>query len=155
MSPRLALDLGLAYMGMSLYAEALEEFAKALKTSPAIRPDLLRYTISCLIHMEKYKRREWLSTSLLDPLLTLAEKGNVADTVTVYLERDLGYLATSLLERLSEEQKEFVTDYDQLVEQVSGLVVEERFELEVEDTETGEVYREPLKRRPPCAGVPS
>jgi len=53
LSPRLALDLGLAYMGMNLYAEALEQFRKPLKSSPAIKNEHPRYIAVCLIRLHK------------------------------------------------------------------------------------------------------
>lgn len=144
LSPRLALDLGLAYMGMNLYTEAIEEFARALKTSPAIRPDLLRYTITCLIHMKRLESaRKTMDQLLGDQALTLTEKGNiVSDIANLYLEKKLPELADSLLQRLTEQQKRFVRDYDRLIGESSRRPEEQDFELEIEDTDTGRIYRE-------------
>lgn len=161
LSPRLSLDLGLAYMGMNLYSEAIEEFARALKGSPAIRPDLLRYTIACLVHMEKLDAAKNAMNQLLeDPLLTFAEKGGIAaDTAALYVEKDLPDLAGDLLESLSDQQKTFVRDYDRLISEVSARLEEQRLQLVVEDTETGIVYTQPLpadstpRTRPRPAGT--
>jgi tRNA A-37 threonylcarbamoyl transferase component Bud32 len=154
-SPRLALDLGVAYMGMNLYGEALEEFTRALKSSPAIRGDLLRYSISCLIRLEEYERaRKTLDLLLADRNLTLAEKGGVvSDTLGVCLELGLVHLAKSVLERISDQQKPFVRDYDNLFREVSVRAAGEKLELEIEDTETGMVYREPLRDATPATGT--
>ncbi|MEW6140038.1 MAG: protein kinase [Thermodesulfobacteriota bacterium] len=148
LSPRLALDLGLAYMGMNLYAEAIEEFTHSLKTSPAVRPDLLRYTLACLVHLGKHERATKAMHQLLDdPSLTLAEKGDiVADTAALYLEKGQVERASTLLQGLTDQQKMFVRDYDKLLAQVSQLD-EEDLEIEVEDPETGIVYSEPLMKQ--------
>lgn len=147
LSPRLSLDLGLAYMGMNLYTEAIEEFARALKSSPAIRPDLLRYTIACLVHMEKFDTAKNAMNQLLeDPSLTFAEKGGIAaDTAALYVEKELPDLAGDLLESLSDQQKAFVRDYERLISDVSTRLEEQRLQLVVEDTETGIVYTQPLQ----------
>jgi tetratricopeptide (TPR) repeat protein len=150
LSPRLALDLGLAYMGMNLYSEAIEEFARSLKSSPTMRPDLLRYTIACLVHMEKLDRAKSAMDQLLaDPSLTFAEKGGIiADTASLYMEKDLPELAEDLLDRLSDQQKTFVYDYDRLLSEISARLDEQELEVEVEDTETGIVYTKPLQSDP-------
>ena len=143
LSPRLALDLGLAYMGMNLYTEAIEEFARALKTSPAMRPDLLRYTVACLVHMDRLeKARTTMDQLLVDQSLTLAEKGNiVSDIANLYLEKELPDLADSLLQRLTDQQKTFVRDYDKLIGEASHRAEDQDFELEIEDTDTGKIYK--------------
>jgi len=147
LSPRLAMDLGVAYMGMSLYSEALEEFKKALRFSPVFRSDLLRYSVVCLIHLERYKDARKIADRLLaDDSLTLGEKGDIVqELLDLYVEERLVHLARGLLERLPEEIRPFTPDYDEIVQKLSDASGGVKLEIEVEDTETGEVYKQPVE----------
>jgi hypothetical protein len=84
-SPRLALDLGLAYMGMNLYSEAILEFQKGLGLGPVHRTELLRQSITCLIHLEKIEEACAILDELIaEPALDKAQKGDIiADAVAV------------------------------------------------------------------------
>ncbi|MFH1114395.1 MAG: protein kinase [Pseudomonadota bacterium] len=146
LSPRLAFDLGVAYMGMNLYAEALEEFTQAAKTAPENRAELMRYSTVCLIHLERFKEaRRVLDRIISDGTLTPGERGDiVSEALDVYISKELNSLAGNLLERVPDDLKEFIRDYDRISSEI-GPSSEQRFELEVEDTETGEIYREPLE----------
>lgn len=146
-SPRLALDLGIAYMGMSLYPEALEEFEKALKPSPPFRTEIQRYMIACLIRLHKYEEAQKIFHLLLgDRSLTPEEKEDiVTETIDAFLELGLAGQVHSLLIGLPDPYKEFVRDYDDVLEEfASADLTGGGFEVLVEDTETGQVYREPL-----------
>jgi tetratricopeptide (TPR) repeat protein len=117
MSPRVSVDLGLAYMGMNLYAEALEEFYKALKASPALRGELRRHLITCLIHLEEYdKVRQILTQVLDDPKLTLSERGDLIwEAVSAYVDKEAFSQAYDLMKRVPPAQREFIRDYDRIV----------------------------------------
>ncbi|MEJ2716133.1 MAG: protein kinase [Deltaproteobacteria bacterium] len=143
LSPRLALDLGVAYMGMKLYEEALGEFTKALKYSPALRTELLRHMATCLIRLDRYQdARQILEQVFSDRTLTAAEKGRViSETVGIYVEQGLADEARRVLTSVSEEQRQFVRDYDKLLADVATVEASLAVEVLVEDEQTGEVYR--------------
>jgi hypothetical protein len=146
LSPRLALDLGVAYMGMSLYEEALEEFRKALASSPAFHADLFRYSATCLIQLEKVDETRGLWDEILaDRTLTLSEKGGIiSDLVSSFVEQGLVTMARNLLSRVSDDQKGFIENYDQILDALSSVDTELNLEVLVEDVETGKIYREPV-----------
>jgi eukaryotic-like serine/threonine-protein kinase len=146
LSPRLVLDLGVAYMEMGLYAEALDEFKKALKPSPLFRTEILRFTAMCLIHMNKVDEAEKIINQLLDDrTLTLTERGGLfADCIELYLESGLNEHARELFLRIPEDHKKMVRDYERLEKSVSRPASKGTLEIEVEDEETGRVYTEPL-----------
>lgn len=143
LSPRLALDLGVAYMGMKLYDKALGEFRKALKSSPAIRTELLRHMATCLIRLRKYQEaRQILQKVFSDRTLTAAEKGDViSETVGIYIDQGLADEARRVLTDVSEEQRQFIRDYDKLLSDVAAAEAAQAMEVLVEDEQTGEVYR--------------
>ena len=144
LSPRLALDLGLAYMGMNLYSEALKEFRKPLRSSPTIKNELLRYAAVCLIRLHQFDDAKKVADRLLsDAGLTAEEKGDIIEeTVGVFLEEGQLNLALTLLEGLSDDQRRLVKDYDQIMERLSSPTARQRFEVEILDTDTGETYTE-------------
>jgi tetratricopeptide (TPR) repeat protein len=147
LSPRLALDLGVAYMGMNLYDEALEEFRKALATSPAFHADLFRYSATCLIRLERVDETRGLWDQILaDRTLTLSEKGGIiSDIVSAFVEQGFAILAHNLLSRVSEDQKHFIENYDQILGALSSIDDDvSGSQAPVEDVETGKIYSEPL-----------
>ncbi len=135
LSPRLALDLGVAYMGMNLYEEALEEFRKALASSPAFHADLFRYSATCLIRLEKVEETRGLWDEILaDRTLTLSEKGGIiSDLVSAFVEQGLVTLARNLLTKVSDDQKRFIENYDQILDALSSVDTELNLEVLVED----------------------
>lgn len=147
LSPRLAFDLGVAYMGMNLYVEALEEFTKAARSTPSNRSELLRYSTVCLIRLERFREaRKVLDRVMSDGTFSLKEKGDVvAESLDVYIEMELFKLAENLLERVPDDLKKYVRDYDKYGQKVTRSVSEQGLELEGEDTETGKVVRELLQ----------
>ncbi len=143
LSPRTALDLGLAYMGMKLYAEAVDEFRKAFKGAPTFRADLCSHIANCLIHLAKYEEADrFLAQVLADRNLTDAQKNQIMnDTVGIYLELGLLRPATAFLTGLPEDHKRLVRNYDRLVQELLSLGEQaEELEIVVEDEDTGEVY---------------
>jgi len=142
LTPRVALDLGQAYMGMKLYPEALEEFTKGLKSSPGFRTELLQQIATCLIHLGKFDEGFKITGQILaDRTLNEAEKGQIiSDTTTMYLERGLLQEAHELLAMVSDERKKFVPGFDEIRDQVLALTRAD-VEVLVEDDETGEVYK--------------
>ncbi|MBI5248517.1 MAG: protein kinase [Desulfomonile tiedjei] len=147
LSPRLALDLGVAYMEMHLYAEALDEFKKALKPSPVFRTEILRFTAMCLIHMDKVAEAQQIIDQLLeDRTLTITDRGGLfADCIELYLECGLRERALDLFHRIPEDHEKLVRDYDRLK---SWILVAQRpketLELVIEEEDTGRIYTEPL-----------
>ncbi len=121
LSPRLALDLGVAYMEMHLYSEALEEFKKALKPSPIFRTEILRFTAMCLIHMNKVDEAQQIIDQLLeDHTLTITERGGMfADCIELYLECGLREHARELLNKIPVDHVKQVRDYERLKSWIS------------------------------------
>lgn len=142
--PRAALDLGLAYMGMNLYNEALEEFRKVLLKSPAVRAPVWEHIVTCLIRLEKYSEAEMLINRVLgDRTLTVAEKGGIiGEAAGTYLAQGLMDKAHDLLSQLPKEQCVFVPDFDKMMAQLSEFKsVDSGLEVLVEDIDTGQMYR--------------
>jgi tetratricopeptide (TPR) repeat protein len=151
LSPRLALDLGIAYMGMHLYLEALEQFRKALKPGPVFRLEILRYTAICLIHTADYSQAETILGHILqDRSATLAEKCDiVTEILNTFVLTGAKPRAQKIARALNEAQKELVADCQHLLrdtDEEGDLYAEQ--ELVVEDTETGLVYTEPFVEEP-------
>ena len=131
---------------MSLYEEALEEFRKGLAASPAFHADLFRYSATCLVRLEKVDEiRQLWSKMLVDRTLTLGERGGIiSDIISACTEQGLLTLAHNLLAKLSDEQKQFIENYDQILDALSSAGTVRDFEVLVEDPETGEIYSEPV-----------
>jgi hypothetical protein len=143
LSPRTALDLGLAYMGMNLYAEALEEFRKALRGAPAFRADICRHIAGCFIHLAKYEdANRFLVQVLSDRNLTDPQKDEIMnDAVVIYLQLGRLHQARGFLTGLSDDSKKRVRNYERLVQELDSLSKQtEDLEIVVEDEDTGEVY---------------
>jgi tetratricopeptide (TPR) repeat protein len=146
LSPRVALDLGVAYMSMNLYDDALEEFRKALATSPAFHADLFRYSATCLIRLEKIdETRELWDQFMADRTMTLREKGGIAsDIVSAFVEQGLVTPAYKLLSRVSEDQKRYIENYEQILDALSSVGSVPDANAFVEDVETGKLHPKPL-----------
>lgn len=146
LSPRLALDLGVAYMEMHLYAEALEEFKKALKPSPIFRPEILRFTAMCLIRMNKVDEAQQIIDQLLDDhTLTITERGGTfADCIEFNLEWGLREHAWELFNKIPVDHIKQVRDYERLKSWISQPPSKETLELIIEEDDTGRIYTEPL-----------
>ncbi len=147
LTPRLAMDLGLAYMGMGLYEEALEELTKALDASPSVRSGALRYSAICLTGLQRYgESGEMLRGLLADPALSQSEKGDImSDVVEAMVERGGTREAHQLLRDLPEEQRKFIRNYDRVVASLPSTPTHERLEVVVEDTQTGKTYIQPIR----------
>ncbi len=143
-SPRLALDLGLAYMGMNLYSEALAEFEKGLENAPASdRLELLRYKTSCLFRLRKFEdAKNSLGGVVKDWQVPPDQKGDIIEEmVGICIEEGLMGEARDLLMEVPTEVKGFISDYDLVVREVESVGAEKQdFEFVVEDTKTGELY---------------
>ncbi len=144
-SPRLALDLGLAYMGMNLYSEALEEFEKGLENAPATdRLELVRYKTSCLFRLRRFEdAKNSLDEIVTDWQVTPDQKADIIEEmVGICIEEGLMAEARDLLIGVPTEVKTFIGDYDLVVREVESVGAEKQdFEIVVEDTKTGEVYK--------------
>jgi hypothetical protein len=143
-SPRLALDLGLAYMGMNLYAEALTEFEKGLENAPVSdRPELLRYKTSCLFRLRRFEdAKQSLDLIVADWSVGPDQKGDIIEEmVGICIEEGLMAEARDLLMEVPSELKTFISDYDLVVREVEWAGAEKHdIEFVVEDTKTGEIY---------------
>ncbi|MFC1833973.1 protein kinase [Thermodesulfobacteriota bacterium] len=122
-SPRQTLDLGIAYMGMSLYEEALDEFHKGLRSSPTVRVDILRQMTTCYVHLRKHEEaHQVLRQILADRSLTPAEKGPIiGETAALFIDSGLHERAGALIEGLTEQQRRLIPDYDDLAESILKL----------------------------------
>lgn len=149
LTPRLSLDLGLAYMGMQLYGEALDEFSRPKKASTEVRVELTRHSVSCLIHLDRLdEARQAIAGILEDPEFDPVDKGDVvADAATVYLEMNQAAEARQLLENLPEEIKEFVREYEVLFADASSP------EPDYPEPVTDRVYEVPAKKQRPADTV--
>lgn len=141
LTPRQGLDLGIAYMGMNLYAEALQEFRQALKSSPAVRNELARHITACLIHLQRFEdARKMIDQFMADPTLTVKEKGDfVSEIAGLCLDLGVFLEASYVLGRITDEMTEFVPDYYVLLDRLSaGDKTGDQFEVMGDDT-TGEL----------------
>ncbi|MGO9123180.1 MAG: protein kinase domain-containing protein [Desulfomonilaceae bacterium] len=120
------LDLGLAYMGMNLYEDALESFTEAIESSPALRPELLRYVANSLVGLYKWRGDEDVFDKILfKPMLTAKAKGVVASqAIEILLEQRDTLHAQKLLGSFSKKMKYFTKDYASLIAKVVGLAAE-------------------------------
>ncbi len=124
LSPQAVEDLGLAYMGMGLYLEALDEFETAVRSAPSMRGKLLRHVITCLLHLDREKEaRHTLEVLLEDPEPSLREKGEIiAETVATYREVGLLERAHDILEELPKEQRDQIPEYQKMLDEVVAWV---------------------------------
>lgn len=148
LTPRQGMDLGIAYMGMNLYSEALQEFRQALKSSPAVRNELLRHITTCLIYLQRYQEsRKVVDQFMADHTLTVREKGDfVSETAGLCLDLGIFLEASYVLGRLTDDMTEFVPDYYALLDRLSaGDKTGDQFEVMGDDT-TGDLL--PADRGP-------
>ena len=137
LTPRQGMDLGIAYMGMNLFAEALTEFRQALKSSPAVRNELMRHITTCLIRLHRSQEaRKVVDQFMADPTLTVKEKGDFISEITGICV-DLGSFleASYVLGRVTDDMIEFVPDYYILLDKLSaGDKTGDQFEVVGDDT---------------------
>lgn len=139
-SPRMALDLGIAYMGMNLYSEALDEFKKALSSGPPVKVDALRYAAACLVHLRNYEEAQIILDKLIgNPALRPAEKADIiGEVVGTYIDQGVFGRARDLLAKLTDEQKQFIEGYEDIVRALAAgdskqeLPAQERARREIE-----------------------
>jgi len=116
MAPRVSIDLGLAYMGMSLFGEALEEFLKAFESSPEVRTELVPHITSCMVQLERYgEAREVIAHVIRDKGLDPSVKaGMIWETVSVCMEKNAFREAYHLLDMVPLDLREFIGDFDRI-----------------------------------------
>jgi len=116
-----ALDLGIAYMGMDLYEEALEEFRKALDTPPPTGTEASRLAAMCLIHQGQFSAaQELLDELLVKSALGPAEKADIiGDAVGFFLDQGALGRARDLLAQTTEEERRFIDDFDVIFQAIS------------------------------------
>jgi len=86
---------------------------------------------------------------LADPDLSFEEKGDlVEETGSIFVEEGQLDRAVNMLEDLPNEIKKYVKDYDLVLERLSSPTARQRFEVVVEDTETGETFTERIELDP-------
>lgn len=127
LSPRLALDLGIAYMGMDLYEEALDEFKKAQGAAPPTGIEVSRLTATCLIHLGKFDEAQKILTGLLaEKGLAPAEKADIiGEAVGHCLDEGALTTARELLSQADKEERTFIEDYDVIFQALSSKPAEE------------------------------
>ena len=125
-SSQLSMDLGLAYMGMNLYDEALDAFKEALKALPARMPEVLRYIATCLLGFYKAHDTEKIFDEIVTKTtLTAQAKGEViSQMIVTCLDEDGPREAFRLLELFPDETKKLITDYEELVAKIGASVVD-------------------------------
>ncbi|MCA1960802.1 MAG: protein kinase [Desulfomonile sp.] len=140
---RLSLDLGVAYMGMGLYPEALDELRKGLKNAPAYRTQFLQHIATCLIRLkEPQESREVLKELLREDSLKPSAKGVlISEMVGAFVEEGFRDEARLLLLDVPEEVRPSMKEYEDLAKELlSEKAGDEDVEVLVEDPDTGEVY---------------
>ncbi len=130
---------------MSLYDEALEEFKKALASTPAFHADLFRYPRHVFIQLEKIDEMRGLWNQILaDRTVTLGEKGGiVSDIVSALVRTGPCGSAHTLLSGVSDDQKRFIENYEQILNALSSVGNVSAIQALVEDVEAGKVHPEP------------
>jgi len=141
---RLSLDLGVAYMGMGLYPEALDELRKGLKTAPAYRTQLLQHIAACLIRLKKPEESRKVLKQMLhdDSSLKASAKGVlISEMVGTFVEEGFRDEARLFLLDVPEEMRPSMKEFEELArELVSAEAEDEDVEVLVEDPDTGTVY---------------
>ena len=126
LSPRLALDLGIAYMGMDLFEEALDEFRKARGAPSPTGIEVSRLEATCLIHLGKFDEAKEVLDRLLGEDLEPTEKADIIGEAVGYCldEGALG-MARKLLSQANEEERKFIEDYDVIFQALSARPADE------------------------------
>jgi serine/threonine-protein kinase len=135
--PRLALDLGIAFMGMGLYEEALDELRKGMRSSPRLRTDFIQRILICLIRLKKLDLAESALRELLAaPNLTPTEKGGViAEAAELLMAEGFVDEAKGILEELSGEYRVFIPDYAGLLARIDAINDDVEVPLDEEEEE--------------------
>lgn len=117
LTPRQALDLGIAYMGMNHFTEALGVFGKALRSSPAVRKDVLRNMVACLLSLKRYGDAHDLVEQLVaNQTLSPQERAStIGEMSGLYIEHGLLIAAKRLLDGVAEPHRTFIHDYDKMM----------------------------------------
>ncbi len=124
-SAQLSVDLGLAYMGMNLYEDALDAFTEALEISSGQMPELWRHVATALVGLyNSHSDVKVFEEVISSPLLTMKAKSEVvSQAIEMCLEQQGPHSASRLLASLPKEIRKLVKNYKVILEQVdsSGL----------------------------------
>jgi tRNA A-37 threonylcarbamoyl transferase component Bud32/tetratricopeptide (TPR) repeat protein len=124
-SAQLSVDLGLAYMGLNLYEDALDAFTEALGVSSGQMPELWRHVATALVGLyNTHSDVKVFEDVISSPLLTMKAKGEVvSQAIEMCLEQQGPHSASRLLASLPKEIRKLVKNYKVILEQVdsSGL----------------------------------
>ena len=121
-SAQLSVDLGLAYMGMNLYEDALEAFTEALGISSGQMPELWRYVATALVGLYKADPDVKIFEEVIsNPLLTMEAKSEViSQAIEICLEQQGPHRASRLIASFPEEMKRLIKDYEILLARVDS-----------------------------------
>jgi tetratricopeptide (TPR) repeat protein len=119
-SAQLSADLGLAYMGMNLYEDALEAFTEAIGASSGQMPELWRYVATALVGLYKtHSDAKIFEEFISNPLLAVEAKTEiVSQSIEICLEQEGPHNTSILLASFSLEMKELIKDYETILAKV-------------------------------------
>jgi serine/threonine-protein kinase len=143
LTPTQALDLGVAYIEMGQFADALPYLEQSAASPTSGRVQAMRHMALCLTRLRRYPEAQDVVRKLLDDrTLSAKERGLIVNDIADAFIRD-GQVtgAAELLGKIPEEERSFVPDYPRFLEELAaarrGL---EQFQVLVSDEETGEAY---------------
>jgi len=143
LAPSQSLDLGVAYMEMGQFREALPYLQRSAQSPTVSRVQAMRHMALCLARLRRYPEAREVARQLCDDrTLSGKERGLIVNDIADAFIRD-GQVtgAAELLANVPEDERSLVPDYTRFLEELSaarrGL---ERFQVLVSDEETGEAY---------------
>lgn len=132
-SAQLSVDLGLAYMGMNLYEDALDAFTEALEISSGRMPELWRHVARTLVGLyNSHSDVEIFEKVISSPLLpTEAKSEVVSQAVEMCLEQHGPRNASRLLASLPKEIKKLIKNYNVILAKVESSGVDHEDESRI------------------------
>ncbi len=126
-SAQLSVDLGLAYMGMNLYEDALDAFTEALEASSEQTPELWRYLATALAGLYEARSDVKIFDQVISSLpLTMEAKNEVvSQAIEICLEQQGPHRASRLLKSFPKEIKKLIKNYEIMLTKVDRAALDQ------------------------------